>query len=197
MENVKLLKDQIESIITPKLEIRYPKIVLENIIKYDLTCQKNNYYSVNFDRPPLKSNAQSLFIEMRRSVANAEGSLWLFVSLNDRVVLDCVSWQLTCDSIAKVSRGEAVGYIIVNHIPVMYLCPVSGLQLLAAPAQPYRKVSVWVPWWDEHSPLKCVLTCVLLLCGPKHGKTRRLPWPMEYTVFLDAPLPVFCYDVTT
>lgn len=142
MENVKLLKDQIESIITPKLEIRYPKIVLENIIKYDLTCQKNNYYSVNFDRPPLKSNAQSLFIEMRRSVANAEGSLWLFVSLNDRVVLDCVSWQLTCDSIAKVSRGEAVGYIIVNHIPVMYLCPVSGL---AAPAQPYRKVSVWVP----------------------------------------------------
>lgn len=85
------------------------------------------------------------------------------------------------------SRGSRGVHHWKPHPSGVYLCPVSGRQLLAAPAQPYRKVSWWIPWWDEHSPLKCLLTCVLLLCGPKHGKTRRLPWPVEYTVFLDAP----------
>lgn len=61
-----------------------------------------------------------VFIEMRQSVANAEGTLW-FVSLNNQVVLDCASWQLTCDSITQVTRGEVVVYITENYIPVMYI----------------------------------------------------------------------------
>lgn len=139
-----------------------------------------------------------VFTEMRRNVANTEGTLWLFVSLNDQVVLDCASWQLTCDSIAQVSRGEAVGYIIGNHIPVVYISVLfldgSSWQLL------HNLTGKWVgEFLDEMSTAHSNASSRVSYCfvDQNMGRQEGFPGPWNIQSFLMPLLPVFCYDVTT